>query len=77
MNVITCAPRSMSPAMIWQPSTFELRRSTIVSSRYGGFQNTKCFAPRGEPSSSTTATSRPVSSPASSPGLRMVALQST
>ncbi len=55
----------------------EERRCTRVSSTNGGFQNTKWRAPRGAPSSSTTVTARPVSAPASSPGLRRVALLST
>jgi hypothetical protein len=77
VNAIACAPSSSTPESSSEPSTLELRRSTSVSSRNGGFQNAKCFSPRGAPSSSTTLTSRPVSAVASSPGLRMVALQST
>ena len=50
-------------------------RMRIPSRSTGGFQNTKCFPPRGAPFSSIASTGLPVRRSASSPGLAMVAEQ--
>ena len=70
-------PPATSPASSRADWPWPDARVPATSSTTGGFHSTNTRSPRGDPSSTTSATGRPHSAEASSPGRPMVAEQNT